>query len=286
MPIDPFFGSLASAGGSLVGSIANGLFGGAQVRRQLKANKELAQYQFDLNRQQWQAENEYNSPKAQMQRLRDAGLNPNLVYGSGSVSGNTTTAGPRFESPKASKNDRWDFANLAAQAITMYQDMQQKQANIDLARAQTNAVNENAQLTAVERAWRIHRKDSDAKWLDKERDLRTIFTDWQGRNEAFKYQRGVSLFGHELQAIQLSNEEARARLRNAALDAVLKKDTHERNKAMLDSYKYQGDLGRWSSSYLSEYNIPYDIWGKNPVSGFGNLLSQYINFNAHKFGLW
>ena len=135
MTIDPFFGSLASAGGSLVGSIANGLFGGAQFRRQLEANKELARYQFDLNRQQWQAENEYNSPKAQMQRLKEAGLNPNLVYGNGSVSGNTTTAGPRYEAPKRGVNTRWDFANMAAQAITMYQDMQQKQANIDLARA-------------------------------------------------------------------------------------------------------------------------------------------------------
>lgn len=286
MPIDPFFGSLASAGGSLVGSIANGLFGGAQVRRQLKANKELAQYQFDLNRQQWQAENEYNSPKAQMQRLKEAGLNPNLVYGSGSVSGNTTTAGPRFEAPKSGKNDRWDFANMAAQAIMMYQDIQQKQANIDLSRAQTNAVNENAELTAVERAWRILRKDSDAKWLDKERDLRTIFTDWQGRNEAFKYQRGVSMFGHELQALELSNEEARARLRNAALDAVLKNDTHERNKAMLDSYKYQGDLGRFYSGHLERFGVPYDNFGKGILPGMFNFFTRGFDSIVRKYGWW
>ena len=32
---------------------------------------------------QWNRENAYNSPKQQMQRLREAGLNPNLVYGKG-----------------------------------------------------------------------------------------------------------------------------------------------------------------------------------------------------------
>ena len=278
MTIDPFFGSLASAGGSLVGSIANGLFGGAQFRRQLEANKELARYQFDLNRQQWQAENEYNSPKAQMQRLKEAGLNPNLVYGNGSVSGNTTTAGPRYEAPKRGVNTRWDFANMAAQAITMYQDMQQKQANIDLARAQTNAVNENAQLTAVERAWRILKKDSDAKWLDKERDLRTIFTDWQGRNESFKYNFNTHAFGRQLQAMDLANQEARARLRNAALDAVLKRDTHNRNKAMMDSWKYQGDLGRWSSDWLSDFGTPYDIYGKGVLPG---IITDFTNMSRN-----
>lgn len=33
--------------------------------------------------EQWQRENAYNHPKQQMERLRQAGLNPNLVYGKG-----------------------------------------------------------------------------------------------------------------------------------------------------------------------------------------------------------
>lgn len=39
--------------------------------------------QYDLAK--WQLENAYNSPSAQMQRLKDAGLNPNLMYGNGST---------------------------------------------------------------------------------------------------------------------------------------------------------------------------------------------------------
>lgn len=38
-------------------------------------------YNLDL----WAKQNEYNSPKAQMQRLEEAGLNPNLMYGQGTT---------------------------------------------------------------------------------------------------------------------------------------------------------------------------------------------------------
>lgn len=39
----------------------------------------------------WNKQNEYNHPSAQMERLREAGLNPNLVYGSGNATGNAGT---------------------------------------------------------------------------------------------------------------------------------------------------------------------------------------------------
>lgn len=40
----------------------------------------------------WSLMNDYNHPIQQMERLKAAGLNPLLVYGSGSVSGNTTSS--------------------------------------------------------------------------------------------------------------------------------------------------------------------------------------------------
>lgn len=42
--------------------------------------------------QAWNLANNYNHPIQQMERLKAAGLNPLLVYGSGSVSGNTSGA--------------------------------------------------------------------------------------------------------------------------------------------------------------------------------------------------
>lgn len=45
--------------------------------------KRQQEYQNEWNLQQWHRENEYNTPAAQMQRYREAGLNPALMYSQG-----------------------------------------------------------------------------------------------------------------------------------------------------------------------------------------------------------
>lgn len=45
------------------------------------ASERLAKLQNQYNIDMWNMNNEYNSPKNQLQRLIDAGLNPNLAYG-------------------------------------------------------------------------------------------------------------------------------------------------------------------------------------------------------------
>lgn len=52
-------------------------------------NKDLAQYQNQQNKKLLEDQLEYDTPKAQMERFQEAGLNPSLIYGSGSgISGN------------------------------------------------------------------------------------------------------------------------------------------------------------------------------------------------------
>lgn len=46
------------------------------------------------DKKMWDLQNAYNSPEAQMERLKKAGLNPNLVYGSGNVVGNSSGSRP------------------------------------------------------------------------------------------------------------------------------------------------------------------------------------------------
>lgn len=55
------------------------------------ANERMQQRQNEWNASMWAKNNEYNSPKEQMKRLRDAGLNIDLMYGqqAGGASGNS-----------------------------------------------------------------------------------------------------------------------------------------------------------------------------------------------------
>lgn len=61
-------------------SLASQWFG---ARKQAKENKELASFQADANQRYLEQQLEYNSPKNQMSRWQEAGLNPNLVYSQG-----------------------------------------------------------------------------------------------------------------------------------------------------------------------------------------------------------
>lgn len=49
-------------------------------------NLNLAKMQNQWNIDQWNRENEYNTPLAQGQRYKEAGLNPDLLYGSENLS--------------------------------------------------------------------------------------------------------------------------------------------------------------------------------------------------------
>lgn len=74
------------------------LSGWWNTNQQTKLNKNA----FEQNLLMWNLQNAYNDPSAQMQRLARAGLNPNLVYGGGNVTGNTTSNYPTYEAVKYS----------------------------------------------------------------------------------------------------------------------------------------------------------------------------------------
>lgn len=106
------------------------------------ANQKMAEYQYQKDLEMWNRANEYNSPVAQMKRLKDAGLNPNMVYGSGSVVGNTSTQTPKYQAPTLDNHVETKFDVIPA--ISAYQDMQVKKAQIDNINAQTkNAITDN-----------------------------------------------------------------------------------------------------------------------------------------------
>ena len=78
--------------GGLVGSLGSSLLGNRGARNRQK----LADQQ---NIKFWNMQNAYNTPKQQMARLKDAGLNPNLIYGSNANTGVAGSVSPSKASP-------------------------------------------------------------------------------------------------------------------------------------------------------------------------------------------
>lgn len=67
--------------------------------KQAEYNKELMQYQYQLQEDSIDKMNLYNSPVEQMKRYSEAGLNPNLIYNQGNNGNQTTTAKPSSSAP-------------------------------------------------------------------------------------------------------------------------------------------------------------------------------------------
>lgn len=137
-PLIPIIAALV-AGGSAVAASRS-----AKKQRELsKSESELA-YQRDV--EMWERQNAYNDPKAQMSRLQGAGLNPSLIYGSGSV-GNQSGPTPRYEPQRETR-----FQPLAIpEMIGAYQDIQMRSAQIDNVRAQTENTHEKTMTEAITR---------------------------------------------------------------------------------------------------------------------------------------
>lgn len=76
MPSPEFWTAVATAGTNQIGNIIS-------TSMANDANERMQQRQNAWNLEQWNRNNAYNSPSAQMQRLKAAGLNPDLMYGQG-----------------------------------------------------------------------------------------------------------------------------------------------------------------------------------------------------------
>ena len=151
------FGPLLAAG--LFSSMAGSAIGAAQnnnnIRRQLafqkaenqktrEYNMMLARYQNQENLAQWNRQNQYNLPEKQMQRLRQAGLNPDLMYSNGTV-GNSMSSPEMTSGAPASP---MDYSALGG--MRTFGDVVTQTLNNEMQRAQIEAIKANTNKTKEE----------------------------------------------------------------------------------------------------------------------------------------
>lgn len=121
--------ALISGGAGLLGGLIDAGSTSIRNKKQLGYQKELAAYTNEMNLENWKLQNEYNSPKAQMERFREAGLNPNLIYGQGNA-GNAGAL-PGYDTPRVQlETPRLDLASIADNMITRYYDSRVKEAQV------------------------------------------------------------------------------------------------------------------------------------------------------------
>lgn len=216
--------------GSIIGSAI-----GANAQRQANIrNMQLAKYQnnwqtaendkaWSRSVDMWNMQNRYNSPTAQMSRLRQAGLNPNLVYGSG-VTGNNAGSAPQYQPAKIQRATMEPYRgwNLGiSDSVSTFMAMRQNKAQVENMEAQNKLIKEQARTEGIRQgniAMSTARSGFD---LNLARELRNVSIDraiaeknlseasaagaWTGANQkVLQYELDRTLFDNK---IKLSNAE-------------------------------------------------------------------------------
>lgn len=133
----PPFAALApviGAGISGISSVLQNASQNRQIQKTNEFNKQFALDMYNLNRRDtladWNRINEYNSPQAQIQRFKDAGLSPHLIYGQ-------MTNAPVIKTPDAPKFEAMvkkpiPIGDSINNALSTYISTRQFQADMDL----------------------------------------------------------------------------------------------------------------------------------------------------------
>lgn len=124
----------------VVGSVLGSFFNANQQEKQNRRSENFSREMYGRQRadalSDWNMQNAYNDPAAQMQRLKDADLNPNLVYGNGADAGapapmrQSQSQQPNFKAPQV------DAGGIVQNAMMM----KQIQSNIAKTDAETEAI--------------------------------------------------------------------------------------------------------------------------------------------------
>lgn len=150
-----FLSSIGNIAGGIVGSIpglssiaatiqseSNKAYQKEITNSERRWQEKMIQEEREHNLAQWHRENEYNDPSSQMARLREAGLNPDMLYGNGNVQ-NIAAHSP-FQTNIPSTN----VPNVAARVSPI------EFAEADLLRAQKENVKEDTKSKQIDNTFK------------------------------------------------------------------------------------------------------------------------------------
>lgn len=222
-------GPLGIAGASLLGTVGNAVSQGFTNRAERKFAEEQADKQRAWALEDWNRNNEYNSPSSQMARLKAAGLNPNLVYGNGA----TTTAAP----VRSSETAKWsphapqvDASNIG-QNIALYYDVRNKAAQTDNIKAQTDVIKWEARLKEAQyyNTWQgTHEREQNT-------DLKSKINDaW---NDTFN----IGMEGKRASINKLLQDISYSKDKNSR-ENQMNQSNLEKNQAIIENLRKDGKL--------------------------------------------
>lgn len=110
---------------------------------QVKANKDLGQYNLGLQKEMWN----YTGYKNQVKQLKQAGLNPGLLYGKGGGGGQTANIAQGNATGGTAAQQSGEIASMTGLALQMQSQIELQKAQAEALKATANK--DNAQAAKI-----------------------------------------------------------------------------------------------------------------------------------------
>lgn len=216
---------IIAAGSALAQSGINAASARAQQKR---AN--------EFNLDMWNRQNAYNTPAEQMKRFKDAGLNPNLIYGQGN-SGNAGSA-PQFERLAESGLSPINVSDATSVFSQMY-DLRTKNAQVDRLQAETENTKQETLLKILDgvgKTLQNKKLQAEAPYFEsiakmsaealdasiQKTKAATTFTLDENQRQAIQNSRNVAESIARVYQIETGTELTKQMIKNAGLEQVIK----------------------------------------------------------------
>lgn len=107
--------------------------------------REMYERTFNDNLNMWHMQNQYNNPLSQMQRFKEAGLNPNLIYGQGNTAEKIASGQMTSGNAKSSPSN-FDLSS----GLQAYNSFVSQSAQTDVLKEQGKVLQADANLKAIQ----------------------------------------------------------------------------------------------------------------------------------------
>lgn len=240
-----------SAGIAVGGSLVNGLIQGSQNRQNRKWQSKENQKARDYNTEMWEKNNAYNDPTQQMERLKNAGINPHLAYSQGGVA--NTSSSPASSNASSMPEGRAPQLDVNAMLNARLVGEQINNIKADTAKKQAEAQNIGT--------------DTESKTLQN--GITTnVLENWQNTYEAdMSFKKSASSVNYS--NIQVNDKKIEVS------DMDIKRTTQEITNLVTTNSKLESEI----NALVVKMNLDAQQT-KNLIATMGLIKAQVDNYNA------
>lgn len=240
-----------SAGIAVGGSLINGLMQGAQNRANRRFQERENQKARDYNTLMWEKNNQYNDPSQQMERLKNAGINPHLAYSNGAVT--NTASSPASSNASSTVPGQAPQLDVNALMQARLMKAQERNLNAEAEKKEAEAINtrENTKGVTLQNGILTN-------------DLQTYFDRFDAE----------MLFKKSATSVNYSNIQVNDKKIEVS-DVDIKKSTQEIVNLMTTNRKLEAEI----NSIIAKTNLDEQST-KNLIASLGLIYAQVKNYES------